>query len=189
MQRPAVTRPRGLPAPTPTRRPEASNPYLHKQIGLSARDIDQALASASSRERRSRELRRVVQAVGLSGVDLLKIPEDELRKRLGAMGHEPEVIAAVLEARRESSRIQALHGGRSGTWGSGFESPKSKGTSASSPKKPSAPTKPDTSYAAYRAWCRERGAPVSDGCPTETEYAAYNKWKQALESGADAGTK
>jgi len=184
-----VTRPRGLPAPTPTRRPEASNPYLQKQTGLSARDIDQALSSASARERRSRELRRVVRAVGLSGVDLAKVSEDELRKRLGVMGHGPEVIAAVLEARRERLRMQALHGGRSGTWGSGFGSPRSDGTPASSTTPPSAPAKPDTSYAAYRASCRERGTHLSDGCPTETEYAAYNKWKEALESGTDAGTK
>ena len=74
-----------------------------------------------------------MRAAGPSGVDLAKIPEDELRKRLVSMGHGADAIAAVLEARQERLRMQALRGGSGGTRGSGFESRSSKEAPAPTP--------------------------------------------------------
>ena len=51
------------------------------------------------------------------------------------------------------------------------------------------PPKLDTSYGAYREWCRQQGKPLSDGAPTEREFAAYHSWRetQRAKAGTEAG--
>jgi hypothetical protein len=54
-------------------------------------------------------------------------------------------------------------------------------TLAPAPERPVEPAKPDTSYRAYLEWRRQRGMPGPDSSspPTESELAAYHRWREA----------
>jgi hypothetical protein len=172
--------------PPPIQHPEASNPYLQELTGLNAAEISRAMDSTAERQKKQRQLRRVVRDLGLGGVDLAAIPEQELRKRLSAGGCGSEEIVVVMAARQEQVKMRVLRGGRgTATHGSGF-SPQHPADSPTTPAstKLAKPTKPDTSYRAYQEWRRQRGMPVSDGAPTGSELAAYHKWREAQGAAA-----
>ncbi len=166
--------------PPPVQHPEASNPYLQELTGLNATEISRAMDTAAERQKVQRQLRRIVHDLGLSGADLVATPEQELRRRLAAANYQAELIEVVMAARLEKVRARILRGGRDAApYGSGFSSQRpaeSRTTPAS--------TKPDTSYRAYAEWRRQRGMPVSDGAPTESELAAYHKWREAQGAAA-----